>query len=89
LFSIVQEQTMKTQITEPQTVQAVQTLFQKLAIFRSLKTDDLSLPGKQTTYEKTLEETYAALAYAEHAINTLADELEYHHARIEKAASQV
>jgi len=78
---------MKTQITEPQTVQAVHTLFKKLAIFRSLKTEDLA--DDQTTYEKTLEETYAALAYAEQAINTLADELEYHHARIEKATSQV
>ena len=80
---------MKTQITEPQTIQAVHTLFEKLAVFRSLKTDDLLLPGNQTTYEKTLEQTYAALAHAEHAINKLADELEYHHARIEKATSQV
>ena len=78
---------MKTQITEPQTVQAVHTLFKKLAIFRSLKSEYLA--DDQATYEKTIEETYAALAYAEHAINKLADELEYHHARIERATSQV
>ncbi len=80
---------MKTPVTEAQTIQAVHTLFEKLATFRSLKTSDLLLPGRQTTYEKTLEETYAALVYVEKAIDHLATELESHHARIESATSQV
>ena len=80
---------MKVQATEETTVHAVHTLFEKLATFRSLKTDDLLLPGRQTTYEKTLEETYAVIIYLEKAIDQLAAELEYHHARIEQATSDV
>jgi hypothetical protein len=80
---------MKLQATEETTVQAVHTLFEKLATFRSLKTDDLLLPGRQTSYEKTLEETYAALIFLEKAIDQLATELEYHQVRIEQATSEV
>jgi len=81
--------TMKVHVTEETTTQAVHTLFANLATFRSLKTNDLLLPGRQTTYEKTLEETYAALVVLEKAIDHLATELEYHHARIETATAEV
>ena len=80
---------MKVQATEETTVQAVHTLFENLATLRSLKTNDLLLLGRQTTYEKTLEETYAVLIFLEKAIDQLATELEYHQARIEQATSEV
>jgi hypothetical protein len=80
---------MKVQLTEETTIQAVHTLFAKLATIRSLKPDDLLLPGRQTSYEKTLEETYAAIIFLEKAIDQLATELEYQHARIEQATSDV
>jgi hypothetical protein len=80
---------MKVQATEETTVQAVHTLFENLATISSLKPDDLLLPGRQTTYEKTLEETYAVIITLEKAIDQLATELEYHQARIEQAASEV
>ncbi len=80
---------MKIQLTEETTIQAVHTLFENLATIRSLKPDDLLLPGRQIAYEKTLEETYAALIFLEKAIDQLAAELEYHQARIEQATSDV
>ena len=80
---------MKVQLTEETTIQAVNTLFENLATLRSLKPDDLLLPGRQTTYEKTLEETYAVIITLEKAIDQLETELEYHQARIEQATSEV
>jgi hypothetical protein len=80
---------MKVQLTEETTIQAVHTLFKNLATLRSLKPDDLLLPGRQTTYEKTLEETYAVIISLEKALDQLATELEYHQARIEQATSEV
>src|SRR6266852_5336668 len=80
---------MKIQLTEETTIQAVHTLFAQLATIRSLKPDDLLLPGRQTTYEKTLEETYVVIVSLEKAIDHLATELEYHQARIEQATSEV
>jgi len=52
---------MKIQVTEETTLQAVRTLFANLATIRCLKPEDLLLPGRKTTYEKTLEETYAVI----------------------------
>jgi hypothetical protein len=80
---------MKIQLTEETTIQAVHTLFAQLATIRSLKPDDLLLPGRQTLYEKTLEETYATVIFLEKAIDQLVTELEYHQARIEQATSEV
>lgn len=80
---------MKVQATEETTVQAVHTLFANLATIRSLKTNDLLLPGRQTLYEKTLEEMYATVISLEMAIDQLATELEYHQARIEQVTSDV
>jgi hypothetical protein len=80
---------MKVHATEETTMQAVHTLFANLATIRSLKPDDLLLPGQQTTYEKTLEETYAVIVSLEKAIDHLATELEYHQARLEQATSDV
>ncbi len=80
---------MKVPITEERTIQIVHTLFSKLATIRSLKPDDLLLPGRQTTYEKTLEEIYAVIVSLEKVIDHLATELEYHQARIEQATSEV
>jgi hypothetical protein len=80
---------MKAQVTEETSLQAVRTLFAKLATIPGLKPDDLLLPGRQTTYEKTLEETYAVIVSLEKAIDQLATELEYHQARIEQAISEV
>ena len=80
---------MRVQATEETTIQAVHTLFAKLATISSLKPEDLLLPGRQTSYEKTLEETYAAIIFLEKAIDQLATELEYHQARIEQATSEV
>ncbi len=80
---------MKVQATEETTLQAVHTLFAKLATIRGLKPEDLLLPGRQTAYEKTLEETYAVIVSLEKAIDQLATELEYHQARIEQAISDI
>ena len=80
---------MKVQATEETTLQAVHTLFANLATICSLKPDDLLLPGRQTIYEKTLEETYAVIVSLEKAIDQLATELEYHQARLEQATSEV
>ena len=80
---------MKIQATEETTIQAVRTLFANLATFRGLMTADLLLPGRQTTYEQTLEETYAVIVSLERAIDQLATELEYHQARLEQATSEV
>ena len=80
---------MKVQATEETTVQAVHTLFENLATLCSLKPDDLLLPGRKTTYEKTLEETYATVIFLEKVIDQLATELEYHQARIEQATSEL
>lgn len=80
---------MSVPVTEEAIKQAVQTLFEKLATLRSLKTEDILLPGRQTSYERTIEETYAALVYVETALDALATELEYHHARIEHITFEV
>ena len=80
---------MKVRATDETTLQAVHTLFAKLATIRGLKPEDLLLPGRQTTYEKTLEETYAVIVSLEKVIDHLATELEYHQARIEQAISDV
>ncbi len=80
---------MKVQATEETTLQAVHTLFAQLATIRGLTPDDLLLPGRQTTYEKTLEETYAVIISLEKTIDHLATELEYHQARLEQATSDV
>ena len=80
---------MKVQFTEDTTIQAVRTLFAKLATIRSLKPEDLLLPGRKTAYEKTLEETYAVIISLEKALDHLATELEYHQARMEQATSEV
>ena len=80
---------MKVQATEETTVQAVRTLFAKLATIRGLKPEDLLLPGRKTTYEKTLEETYAVIISLEKAIDHLATELEYQQERLEQATSNV
>jgi hypothetical protein len=79
---------MKVQATEETTIQAVHTLFANLATIRGLKPDDLLLPGRQTTYEKTLEKTYAVIVSLEKAIDQLATQLEYHQARLEQATSE-
>jgi hypothetical protein len=80
---------MKIQATEETTIQAVHALFAKLATIRSLKPEDLLVPGRRTTYEKTLEETYAVIISLEKAFDHLATELEYHQARLEQATSDV
>jgi hypothetical protein len=80
---------MKVHATEEATVQAVRTLFAKLATIRSLKPDDLVLPERRKTYEKTLEETYAVIISLEKVFNQLATELEYHQARLEQSTSDV
>jgi hypothetical protein len=80
---------MKVHATEETTTQAVHTLFVKLATIRSLKPEDLLLPGRRTTYEKTLEETYAVIVSLEKAFDQLATELEYHQARLEEPISDV
>jgi hypothetical protein len=80
---------MKIKATEETTVQAVHTLFAKLATIRSLKPEDLLVPGRKTAYEKTLEETYAVIISLEKAFDHLATELEYHQARLEQATSEV
>ncbi len=63
---------MKVHATEETTVQAVRTLFANLATIRSIKPDDLLVPGRRTTYEKTLEETYAVIISLEKAFDHLA-----------------
>jgi hypothetical protein len=80
---------MKVKATEETTVQAVRTLFAKLATIRSLKPEDLLMPGRKTAYEKTLEETYAVIILLEKAFDHLATELEYHQARLEQTTSEV
>jgi len=80
---------MRVHATEDINIQAVHTLFAKLATIRSLKPEDLLLPGRRTAYEKTLEETYAVIISLEKAFDHLATELEYHQARLEQATSDV
>ena len=80
---------MKVQVTEDTTVQAIHTLFANLSTLRDLKSDDLLLPERQATYEKTLEETYAVIVSLEKVIDQLATELEYHQARLEEPISDV
>ena len=41
-----------------------------------------SSPYQQTTFEKNLEEAYAALAKIETELDELGETLEYHHARL-------
>jgi hypothetical protein len=43
---------MKVKVTKETTIQAVRTLFAKLATIRSLKPEDLLVPGRKTAYEK-------------------------------------
>jgi len=80
---------MKVHATEETTVQAVRTLFAKLATIRHINPDDLLVPERKSTYEKTLEETYTMIVLLEKAIDHLAMELEYQQARIEQAPSHV
>jgi hypothetical protein len=80
---------MKVHATEETTVQTVRILFAKLATIRSLKPEDLLLPGRKTAYEQTLEETYAVIISLEKTIDHLATELEYHQARMEQSTSDV
>ena len=80
---------MKVYATEETTTQTIHTLFAQLATLRSLKPDDLLLPERRKTYEKTLEETYAVIISLEKVFNQLATELEYHQTRLEEPISDV
>jgi hypothetical protein len=80
---------MKVQTTEETTIRAVHTLFAHLATLRSLKPEDLHVAERRTTYETTIEETYAVIISLEKAIDHLAAELEYQQERLEQAPSEV
>jgi hypothetical protein len=80
---------MKIYYTEDTTVQAVHTLFAKRAYLRDLKASDVVAPEGQGRYKKTVEETYAAIAFLEKAFDHLATELEYQQERLEQETSEV
>jgi hypothetical protein len=79
---------MKIHYTEDTTVQAVRTLFAKLASLRSLTASDVAGPEGQGRYKRTVEETYAAIVFLEKAFDHLATELEYQQERLEQEASE-
>jgi hypothetical protein len=80
---------MKMHYTEDTTVQAIHTLFARLATLRGMKAGDLAAPEGQGRYKRTVEETYAAIVFLEKAFDHLATELEYQQERLEQAASEV
>jgi hypothetical protein len=80
---------MKIHYTEDTTVQAVHTLFARLATLRSLNTSDVIGPEGQGRYKRTAEETYVAIVFLEKAFDHLATELEYQQERLEQEAPEV
>jgi hypothetical protein len=80
---------MKIHYTEDATIQAVHTLFAKLAYLRGLTASDIGGLEGQWEYKRTVEETYAVIVFLEKAFDHLATELEYQQERLEQEASEV
>lgn len=66
-------------------IEALQTLHASLEKLRAMERTEFLLPDRIEQYHSTLEDAYAAYSKIETAVDALGQELEYQHARLDKA----
>jgi len=69
-------------------IEALHTLLARLDRLRNLEGQEFLLLGRVQQYYSTLEDAYAAYSKVETAVDVLGQELEYQHARLDKAVKQ-
>ncbi len=74
---------------EEETVTALKTLFTKVDELQTINIRDILKLESYKHYEKTLQESYDALAQVERVINSLGMKLEYQHWRFGEAIEEL
>ncbi len=76
-------------MSEEQTVEALRTLFEKVAILKQISIRDILKPDIYSHYEKTIQAAYDALTTVEDALTSLGMKLEYEHWRLGGAVEEL
>ena len=69
-------------------IEVVYTLYASLEKLRNFEWPEFLLPGGIEQYHSVLEDAYTAYGKVEMAFGALGKELEYQHARLDKAVKQ-